>query len=107
MSEDLTESVVQLIVDTPFEPLPKPAPLRRLAVVRKAEEFVRSSPSPVVRVHDVCRHLGVSERTLRYVFGGVTGMSPAAYLRVQRFNHARRSPTSMASGISASSPATI
>lgn len=90
MSGDLTELVLQVIVDGHFEPLPTPALQARVKLVRQAEEFARSRESSVVRMSDVCRQLGVSERALRYVFAELAGMSPAMYLRRQRFNRARQ-----------------
>jgi AraC family ethanolamine operon transcriptional activator len=90
MAEDLIELVLQVVVDACFEPLPTPALRRRVQLVRKAEELARSSESSVIRVSDLCEQLGVSERTLRYVFAELTGMSPAAYLRMQRLNDVRQ-----------------
>ncbi|HEY9641455.1 MAG TPA: helix-turn-helix domain-containing protein, partial [Coleofasciculaceae cyanobacterium] len=41
-------------------------------------------------VHDLCTKLHVSERTLRYGFQESFGMSPMAYLKIQRLNEVRR-----------------
>ncbi|MBX9584358.1 MAG: helix-turn-helix domain-containing protein [Gemmataceae bacterium] len=62
----------------------------RAAVVRRAEEYVRARDAMPVPVLDVCRELGVSERTLHYAFREVVGMGPAAYFRAKRLNAARR-----------------
>ena len=39
---------------------------------------------------DLCRELGVSERTLHYAFQEVRGLSPMAYFKAVRLNGARR-----------------
>ena len=90
MGEDLTDFVLQVVADAHFDPLPMPALGQRVRLVREAEEFARANESSVVRISDLCRHLGVCERTLRYAFAELTGMSPAAYLRTQRFNRVRQ-----------------
>jgi AraC family ethanolamine operon transcriptional activator len=39
---------------------------------------------------DLCRELGVSERTLHYAFQEVRGLSPMAYFRAIRLNAVRQ-----------------
>jgi AraC family ethanolamine operon transcriptional activator len=39
---------------------------------------------------DLCRELGVSERTLHYAFQEVRGLSPMAYFRAFRLNGVRQ-----------------
>ena len=39
---------------------------------------------------DLCRELGVSERTLHYAFQEVRGLSPMAYFRAFRLNAVRQ-----------------
>jgi AraC family ethanolamine operon transcriptional activator len=41
-------------------------------------------------VFDLCRELGVSERTLHYAFREVRGLSPMAYFRAVRLNAVRQ-----------------
>jgi AraC family ethanolamine operon transcriptional activator len=43
-----------------------------------------------VRIADLCRAAGVSERTLRNAFHAVHGLSPKQYLRRERLEAARR-----------------
>jgi transcriptional regulator GlxA family with amidase domain len=43
-----------------------------------------------IRIADLCRAAGVSERTLRNAFHAVYGLSPKRYLRRERFEVARR-----------------
>ena len=42
------------------------------------------------RMTDLCRALNTSERTLRYAFMDVVGMSPARYLKGLRLNRVHR-----------------
>ena len=41
-------------------------------------------------VRDLCRTIGVSERTLQYAFVAHFGVTPASYLKAVRLNGARR-----------------
>jgi AraC family ethanolamine operon transcriptional activator len=41
-------------------------------------------------VLDLCRELGVSERTLHYAFQEVRGLSPMAYFKSSRLNAVRQ-----------------
>ena len=41
-------------------------------------------------VLDLCRELAVSERTLRYAFQEVRGLSPLAYFKASRLNAVRQ-----------------
>jgi AraC family ethanolamine operon transcriptional activator len=41
-------------------------------------------------VLDLCRELGVSERTLHYAFQDVRGLSPMAYFKASRLNAVRQ-----------------
>lgn len=58
--------------------------------VRRAEEFLQANSHEPVTLNDLCAAMNVSERTLRYAFGSVMGISPIAYLRVLRLNRVRR-----------------
>ena len=49
-------------------------------------------------VFDLCRELGVSERTLHYAFQEVRGLSPMAYFKASRLNAVRQELKAAASG---------
>jgi AraC family ethanolamine operon transcriptional activator len=59
-------------------------------VVRRAEEFMRAHWRDPMWVLDLCRELGVSERTLHYAFQEVRGLSPMAYFKASRLNAVRQ-----------------
>jgi AraC family transcriptional regulator, ethanolamine operon transcriptional activator len=56
-------------------------PSSRGRLVRRAEDYMQADLGEPVSVLDLCRELGVSERTLHYAFQEVRGLSPMAYLR--------------------------
>jgi AraC family ethanolamine operon transcriptional activator len=49
-------------------------------------------------VLDLCRELGVSERTLLYAFQEVRGLSPMAYFKASRLNAVRQELKAAAAG---------
>jgi AraC family ethanolamine operon transcriptional activator len=65
--------------------------VRALNTCRMARAFVEASlESDIVpTIVDICRTLGVSERTLQYAFRAYVDMSPLAYLRLRRLNRVR------------------
>lgn len=65
--------------------------VRALNTCRMARAFVEASlESDIVpTIVDICRTLGVSERTLQYAFRSYVDMSPLAYLRLRRLNRVR------------------
>lgn len=61
----------------------------RARVVRRAEEFMRARLGDPVGAVDLCRELGVSDRTLRLAFRERYGMGPLVYFKSLRLNAAR------------------
>jgi AraC family ethanolamine operon transcriptional activator len=62
----------------------------RRRAMRLALEAIRDASEPICSVHELCRLTGVGERTLRYCFHEVFGMSPKSYLQSCRLNAVRR-----------------
>lgn len=60
------------------------------ALVRRAEDFCLGNTHRTPRICEICRELGVSERTLRRAFVSVVGVPPKKYLRCLRLTHVRR-----------------
>lgn len=58
-------------------------------LVCQAEDYVWAHPPGSVSVVDLCRELGVSERTLYYAFRDLRGLGPVAYFKVHRLNAVR------------------
>lgn len=65
-------------------------PSKRSILVKKAEDFIASHRPHPLTLRDLYEHLQVSERTLRYSFQECLGMSPMAYVKVQRLHGVRR-----------------
>jgi AraC-like DNA-binding protein len=86
MAVDLVDYAIGLIAEGRIESLPKPGYLRRLEIFRKAEELVRSSDGDVPRIPEICRVIGTSERSLRYAFESVAGVSPSAYRKAHQLS---------------------
>jgi AraC-like DNA-binding protein len=61
------------------------------AVIRKFEEVIEASPESPLYVIDLCRAVGVTDRTLRLHCREHLGMSPHRYLWLRRMHLARRS----------------
>jgi AraC family ethanolamine operon transcriptional activator len=62
----------------------------RERLVRRAEDYLRACLGEPLSLLDLCRELGVSERTLHYAFQEVRGLSPMAYFRACRLNAVRQ-----------------
>jgi AraC family ethanolamine operon transcriptional activator len=62
----------------------------RERLVRRADDYLRACPAEPLSLLDLCRELGVSERTLHYAFQQVRGLSPMAYFRASRLNAVRQ-----------------
>ena len=69
---------------------PRRQPSNRRRVVRRAEDYMQAHLRNPRSVLELCRELGVSERTLHYAFQQVRGLSPMAYFRACRLNAVRQ-----------------
>ena len=58
--------------------------------VRRALELIRERPRDPLTVRDLCQAAEVSERTLRYAFRDLYGVSPKQYLQAHRLAGVRR-----------------
>jgi AraC family transcriptional regulator, ethanolamine operon transcriptional activator len=65
-------------------------PSSRARLVRGAEDYMGASLGEPLSMLDLCRELGVSERTLHYAFQQVRGLSPMAYFKARRLNAVRQ-----------------
>jgi len=65
-------------------------PPHRARVVRRAEDYMQAHLGNPLSVLELCRELGVSERTLHYAFQEFRGLSPMAYFKASRLNAVRQ-----------------
>jgi AraC-like DNA-binding protein len=71
---------------------PPPAPKRPLEpyFLKSADRFIREHLAETISVEALARHCEVSWRTLQTAFGEYRGVTPVAYIRNLRLDHARR-----------------
>ena len=63
---------------------------KRLTALARAEAYIEKHARGAVRVADICRAAGVSERTLQYAFVDQFGIGPKEFLNVFRLISIRR-----------------
>jgi AraC family transcriptional regulator, ethanolamine operon transcriptional activator len=68
----------------------RPKIFRRYSIVEKAEKIAQSYSDRPLTLKQLCNELGTSSSTLSYSFKDIFGLSPIAYLKIQRFNGVRR-----------------
>jgi AraC family ethanolamine operon transcriptional activator len=69
---------------------PRRQPSKRARLVRRAEAYMRANLGKPLSMFDLCRKLGVSQRTLHYAFQELRGLSPMAYFKACRLNAVRQ-----------------
>jgi len=89
LSEDLPAELLGSLAEWRAAPRPVGPHLRGRAL-RRALAYVREHPREPLRVNDLCRATGASERTLRRAFVENLGVPPKAYLLARRLNGIRR-----------------
>jgi AraC family ethanolamine operon transcriptional activator len=65
-------------------------PFRRYSLVKKAEEISKSYQDKPLTLQKLCEELGTSSTALCCGFEEVFGISPMAYIKIQRLNGVRR-----------------
>ena len=73
---------------------PRDAELTRVnhsRLVKRAQDYSLEHIDERIHLTDLCQALRVSERTLRYAFRNVLGMSPVAYLTRLRLHRVHKS----------------
>jgi len=73
-------------------------PSNRARLVRRAEDYIQAHLGDPLSMFELCREFGVSERTLRYAFQEVRGLSPMAYFKASRLNAVRQELKTAAAG---------
>lgn len=89
---DITTHIVDLISNSDIAGSRSGAPhscssARSLGVAR---EYIEAHLFEPIRIPNVCRHAGISARTLERLFGRELSMSPTQYIRARRLNSIRR-----------------
>jgi len=68
----------------------RPRRTKRHLALDRAEAFIEQHASSAMKVEDICRASGVSERTLEYAFDERYGMGPKRFLNAYRLFSVRR-----------------
>jgi AraC-like DNA-binding protein len=63
---------------------------RQAQIARRAQTYFKDNYALPIRLEEVCRELGVSLRTLQRCFANYFQMTPCGYLKILRYNRARR-----------------
>ncbi|RLB42177.1 MAG: hypothetical protein DRH23_17335 [Deltaproteobacteria bacterium] len=98
MATSTVELITRELVSARIPYESKPATHRQRHLVREVAQHCADRERDPIRIADLCREVGVSERTVRYAFQHVTGLSPLTFLKRERLNRVRdalrdRSPT--------------
>ncbi len=67
-----------------------PQLLNRLTLVHRVEDFMLAHLQEPLLMEQLCQEVDVSERTLRYAFQDVFGLSPMAYFKTKKLNAVRQ-----------------
>jgi len=90
IAEDLLHLIGGITASDAVEPISLRALHRRVALVRRADDFMTAHLADALYSDDVQRALGVPMRTLHEAFVAVHGMSMHRFLRIRRLNLARQ-----------------
>jgi AraC family ethanolamine operon transcriptional activator len=90
VEQECVRRLVEVIAQSTGGDRTEPWSSNRERLVRRAEEYMRAHLGAALSVLDLCRELGVSERTLHYAFQEVRGLSPMAYFKASRLNAVRQ-----------------
>jgi AraC family transcriptional regulator, ethanolamine operon transcriptional activator len=90
----VVEDFLPLLINTLGKTVPqnrnRPKTLRRYSIVKKAEEIAQSYSDRPLTLKQLCDDLETSSSALCYGFQDIFGLSPIAYLKIQRLNGVRR-----------------
>ncbi len=94
MASLIVEDFLPLLINTLGKSIEKnrdrPKIFSRYSIVKKAEEIAKSYWDKPLTLKQLCDKLGTSSSTLSYGFQDIFGVSPMAYIKIQRLNGVRR-----------------
>lgn len=90
MATSIVELLARTLVSTQPQRHAKASLDRPRQLIYKAEDLYGQHANQPLHIGQLCRELGVSERTLRNAFYKLTDSSPHAYLKTQRLNQVHR-----------------
>jgi AraC family ethanolamine operon transcriptional activator len=90
MIKSAVELIARAMASSQVPDRSQPTFQRRRQLVRKAMELSAQRSVQPLRIGELCHLLAVSERTLRYAFRDIAGLSPLDYLKMLRLNRVNR-----------------
>ncbi len=90
---ELRQAVLDVTVDAITDPekdVRLPPPSTRGYIVSKAIEIIDARLADPLSITEICASIRVAERTLRYSFEQVLGITPVEYIRALRLNRVRQ-----------------
>jgi AraC family ethanolamine operon transcriptional activator len=90
VEEECVRRVVEMIAQSTGGDRTECWSSNRERLVRRADDYMRACLREPLSLLDLCRELGVSERTLHSAFHEVRGLSPMAYFRAFRLDAVRQ-----------------
>ena len=90
MQKTFVEQVVSVLTSEEHDPFREPRSFSSTGwLLLHAREFFEEHAASPVRIAEVCRALGVSQRTLQVAFAEGLGVSPMRYLKLHRLHVVR------------------
>jgi AraC family ethanolamine operon transcriptional activator len=86
MAKSTVELMARVLVSAQPQRPVKASFNRSRQLIHKAEDFCGQHPNQPLRIGQLCRELGISERTLRDTFNKLTDTNPLSFLKTQRLN---------------------
>jgi AraC family ethanolamine operon transcriptional activator len=90
MAKSTAELVARAVISSRPLREREPSCSRQRQLIKKAVDYCEHRGDEPIRINNLCRELGASERTLRYAFQNLTGAAPLDFLKRQRLNRAYR-----------------
>lgn len=86
---DLARQILEAL-QSPLDVIAPPMTNRRQLVLRRTLDYLEANPDAPITVYELAGVVGAGVRTLEYVFRDYFGVTPKAYLTIQRLTGARR-----------------
>lgn len=89
LEEEIAENLL-LTVATSQNIKLKKVIIRRSCVLKQVEDFMMNNLTAEISCNDICQAVGVSKRTLEYIFKEFYNITPKAYFKRLRLNYLRQ-----------------
>lgn len=89
IQESVLAQLIEILSSSQTEIIPK-TQNSSYVLTKLARKFIESHYERPLTIKEVCQAVGANERTLRYSFKAIFGLSPKQYLRIHRLNLAHQ-----------------